>query len=172
MKLNREMKVALFFICFAIFYLVMTTQIQTKDLYSTVGLNSKSMPKLYGVLMIVLGVILFVTSYLKQRKQTAPEEKKPVTMIKLFGRDVPRGKVDLVASILLFAFYAGTYSLLGFVLSGFIYLTLMILLLTPQRLKSRKTTIFTALFSFVFVYALYLIFTRVLSMMLPRGMLG
>ena len=101
MKLNREMKVALFFICFAIFYLVMTTQIQTKDLYSTVGLNSKSMPKLYGVLMIVLGVILFVTSYLKQRKQTAPEEKKPVTMIKLFGRDVPRGKVYLVASILL-----------------------------------------------------------------------
>ena len=93
-------------------------------------------------------------------------------MIKLFGRDVPSGKVYLVASILLFAFYAGTYSLLGFVLSGFIYLTLMILLLPPLRLYSCKPTIFTALFSFVFVYALYLIFTRVLSMMLPRGMLG
>ena len=172
MKLNREMKVAVFFICFAVFYLVMTTQIQTKDLYSTVGLNSKSIPRLYGVVMIVLGCLLFISSCMKQRKQGVPGEMKQETMFPLFGHAVPRDKFYLVVSVLLFAFYAGTYTLFGFVLSGFIYLTLMILLLTPQRLKSKKMAVVSILFSFVFVYALYLIFTRALSMMLPRGILG
>lgn len=173
MKWNKEMKTAVFFACFAVFYLIMTAQIKTFDLYSTSGLNSQSMPRLYGILMLILSAVLFLTSLAKEKKTPAKEgEKKPVATVTVFGRTVPRKPLYLALSILLFAFYAATYASLGFVLSGFLYLALMIMLLTPQRHKSKKMTVFTWVFSFVFVWGLYMIFTRALGMMLPRGILG
>lgn len=176
MKLNREMKVALFFICFAIFYLVMAGRIASLDLFSSAGMNSKTLPRIYGILMIILGAVLFLSSWAKQRKLeksvASESDKKSVTMLVLFGCELPRGLVYLAVSVLLFAFYAATYTWLGFLISGFLYLGLMIMLLTPADRRSVKMTIATWVFSFAFVFVLYELFTRVLSMMLPRGILG
>ena len=173
MKWNKEMKTAVFFACFAVFYLIMTSQIPTMNLFSAAGLDSKSLPHVYGVVMLVLSALLFVSAWRKQKQSGVQEApKKPVTMVTVFGRQVPRKPLYLTLSILLFAFYAATYISLGFILSGIIYLGCMICLLTPSDKRSKKTFAFEWVFSVVFVVALYEIFTRALSMMLPRGILG
>ena len=172
MKLNRDAKVAIGFIAFAIFYLFMSTKIDSKNMYASGGVSSKTLPTIYGVVMIILAIALFVTSMLKQKAATAVQkESKPVTMVNCFGRQVPRKPLYLSLSIALFAFYAFTYTKLGFVLAGFIYLGCMIMLLTPPERKSKKMLVFGWVFSCVFIVALYLVFTKVLSMMLPRGIL-
>lgn len=174
MKFNREMKVALGFIAFAILYLIMSSQIDSKNMYASGGVSSKTLPTIYGIVMIVLAIALFITSWLKQRKETPAEnkEKKPVTKIKVFGCEVARKPIYLCLSTLLLAFYAFTYTKLGFILAGIIYLGCMIMLLTPQNKRSVKMTIFAWVFSVIFIVALYLLFTKALSMMLPRGILG
>lgn len=180
MKFNREMKVALGFIAFAVFYLIMTGQIVTHNMYSSSGVSSKSMPTIYGIVMIVLAVALFVTSLIRQKKDEAEEdktadnkvEKKTITTVTLFGRVLPRKTVFLCISVLLFAFYAFAYTRLGFILSGIVYLGCMIMLLTPPEKKSVKMMVFGWIFAIVFIMVLYILFTKVLSMMLPRGILG
>lgn len=174
MKLNRDMKVALGFTAFAIFYLIMSTKIETHNLYSSGGVSSRSLPTIYGIVMIILAAVLFITSYFKQKKEGVPakEEKKPGTTVNLMGRRLPGKAVYLCATILLFAVYAFAYARLGFVISGIIYMGCMIMLLTPSDRKSVRMTVFSWVFAVVFTVILYLLFTKALSMVLPRGILG
>ncbi|MBR1938818.1 MAG: tripartite tricarboxylate transporter TctB family protein [Spirochaetales bacterium] len=172
MKFNREAKVAIIFIAFAIFYLALSSQIDSKNLYASGGVSSKSLPLIYGIVMIIFSIALFITSMLKQKDlHSNDQDKKPVSTVYIFGHQIKRKPLYLALSIILFAFYAFTYTRLGFVLSGFIYLGCMIMLLTPTDKKSKKMLMFGWCFSFVFVLGLYLVFTKFLSMMLPRGIL-
>lgn len=173
MKLNRDAKVAIGFMAFAIFYLISSNQIDSKNMYASGGVSSRTLPLIYAVVMIVLAIALFITSVTRQKSaaQVQAKEKKPAPMVNFLGRQVPRKPLFLGLSIFLFAFYAFTYTKLGFVLAGFIYLGCMIMLLTPPERKSKKMLVFGWVFSCVFIVALYLVFTKVLSMMLPRGIL-
>lgn len=173
MKLNRDMKVALGFTAFAVFYLIMSTKIETHNLYSSGGVSSRSLPTVYGIVMIILSAVLYITSFFKQKKEgEVKEEKKSVTTVNLMGRQLPGKAVYLCATILLFAVYAFAYARLGFVLSGIIYMGCMIMLLTPSDRRSVRMTVFSWCFAVFFTVILYLLFTRVLSMVLPRGILG
>jgi len=175
-KFTKEMKVGVFFLCFAVFYIISSRNINTFSPFGHKALDSKSLPQLLGWLMIVLSIVLIVTSYVKSKKNVAvvPEkqEKKAVEMVTVLGKQLPKVSAYLVACCGLIALYTLFFRSLGFVVSTTLFLFLLTLLLAPKDKRTGKMIVFYAVFSVVFTVILYLLFTRAIAMMLPHGILG
>ena len=176
-KFIKEMKVGIFFLCFSIFYYICSSKINTFSPFGHKTLDSRSMPQMLAVLMAGLSIVLIVISYRKARitarcVQEKTEEEEPVEKISFRGKQLSKLTVRLVACCLLIALYALLYRPLGFVLSSILFLFFLTVLLAPNEKRTLKMHTFYFGFSVAFTLLVYFLFTRVLSMMLPRGILG
>ena len=96
-------------------------------------------------------------------KQQPPEKRKP-----FLAKDFAKKNTALTTLILIFI-YILLMAPLGFILSTFFYLTVQILLISPE---GKKRLVFTLAIAAVFTIATYFLFRYGFATFLPPGILG
>lgn len=143
-------------------------------------LQPRDLPLACGVGLLIFGVVLTVQGILKMRAMTAPaapdvaaapavppsaaqdEQVPPADDGETALKDSPRNL--LVLGGLLLA-YALTFIPLGYIVATFIFLFAGTMYFSPD--KWRRNTLFAVLFS----VGVYLLFTEVLGIPMPKGIL-
>lgn len=171
----KNTKVGLFFIVFSLVYLLGTSRIVSFTPFGNRGLDSKSIPQMLGVLMFVLAAIQIAVTVQQNRRALAAsggspfaekkEEKKAAQSIAKMINPTVAGCIALLI------LYVLIYARVGFILSTISYLALSIALLTPAE-KRKRMMLFIAPFAILFTLAVYVLFTRYLTLFLPSGLLG
>jgi len=175
MEHKKEIGVGIFFLVFSAVYFILTLGIRAFDPFAAgragIQLTSQSIPQTVAVLVAALSLIHIITNVLKLRKAEAGTqsaqssgEKKPFA----FKFDRPQ-RIMLITIVLIFA-YIFFYVRLGFVVSSSLFLLGQIFLMLPAD-KRIKWAPFSICLSLVSPVLIYLLFTRVLGVFLPRGLL-
>lgn len=167
--------VAIFFIVFALVYMLGTSRITSFSPFGNRGLDSQSIPQMLGVLMCALAALQVIVTIQKNKsdmrrsascKHDAKTEEAPPT-----AKSASKINPVVVGSIALLIVYVVIYNKLGFILSTAFYLITATMLLTPGEKRGRMM-IFVIPFSLVMTVAIYYAFTKYLTLFLPRGVLG
>lgn len=143
-SLNKKLSVALFVI--AIFYLVLAFQLPE---YALVPVDSDAIPKILGFLLLILSIILFFSK---------DEQKK--------GISLPKKEIGMLLGT------AGFILLYIFLLEiiGFIIMTTLFIFIS-SRFYGYKNYLTNGIVSIVFSIATYLLFSELLMVRLPSGVL-
>ena len=132
---------------------VMSVQIGLKE---SASIGADFLPKIVSVILFVFSVILAVRGWRFARSgEMAPEEYPSNT----------RGVLIMLTALVVYAY---VFKPLGFVLSTVPFLFLSIVLMSK---KEETNYLKFSVITVVAVLAIYLIFTRVFSIRLPRGIL-
>lgn len=184
---RKQITASIFFIVLAILYLWGTTYIRVVNIFSVSVVSSATIPRLLGVLLLCLSVVLLIKS-LRQRSSVRKnlsldklgnpnsevQQASGAVPIKLEDEMASIEQVDNVSIILTvvsLAIFALLIIPLGFLISSTIYMILQTLVLTKKELRKKKLLLIV-LYSVVFALATYFIFTKGLDLMLPAGILG
>lgn len=184
---KREVQIGIFFLVLATAYIIGTFGISTFTPFGNRGLDSRSIPQLIGVLVIILSIAHIIQVILreKQVKALLKNEQEEDTLVcdedEVACIQPPTGtiieRIDRVFSIkLLLSFvylilYIAAYQPAGFILSSTGFLIAESLLLVKKEERKRWRT-FIILFSIGASVLIYFIFTRYLTLFLPSGILG
>jgi len=174
MNFKKEIGVGVFFLVLAILYFAGSLSISTFDPFASgregFVLDSRSVPQMLGLMVAVLSIIHIVSNVLKMRKAESQTGNAAQATEKMgFKFDRPRRIMAInVALMLLYLF---CFTRLGFILSTFLFIAVEIFLLIPAE-RRKRWAVFAVCFSLAMSVSLYLLFTKVLSMFLPRGLIG
>jgi putative tricarboxylic transport membrane protein len=157
MNHKRELGIGVFFLILSGTYLLGSLSISIFDPFGNNTLNSQSIPQLLGVMMAVLSVIHIAGNAFAGKREKAGE----IT--------IGRPQRLMLLSVLFIAAYIFLFTRLGFILSSALFLGAEIFLLIPA--KKRKTWAVVC-FSAGLPVLLYLLFTKALTIFLPRGLIG
>jgi hypothetical protein len=176
MNYKQEAGVGIFFLILAVLYFTGSLSISSFDPFGNSTLNSRAIPQLIGGLIAVLSII-HITGNILRMKKTAHSSPSEETARETEAADNPgifkfgrSGRLMLV-SVLFICAYIFFFTRLGFILSTILFLLAEISLLIPAE-KRKRWAVFTVCFSVGLPVLLYLLFTKPLSMFLPRGLLG
>ena len=152
----RDALSGLLLVLFSLVYLFMSTQIKT-NLNNGIG-GSKFIPRVIGTGLLIIGIYLLVTGFLKLKgSDTAASSAE--------------SRKDWKAAIMTLLFLLA-YSLLlkrvGFLICTFIYLVAMMCLLAPRK---DWNLLRFAVISLAADLIIYLMFTKVFSLVLPMGLI-
>ena len=142
------------------FYLYFASQIKTRPKLTPAYASAQIIPKLLGILLAILSVLLIIQGVKKYKAYNEAEETE---------KKMERG--DLMAVILTFAVIIGYILILpelGFCLSTIIYLFLQILVLSP---KEKRNYLLFAIVAVCFTFILFVAFRIGLQQLLPRGVI-
>ena len=170
MNFKREIGTGIFFLVLAALYFWGSLSISTFDPFSKGGLDSRSIPQMLSILIAGLSIVHITGNLLKLKKvqaRTESDAQAAEKMVFKFGRS----QRLMVITVLLICMYIFCFTRLGFILSSILYLLAEIFLLIPAE-KRKKWAIFTVCFSAGVPVVIYFLFTKLLSMFLPRGLLG
>lgn len=175
MNYRKEIGVGIFFLCLAVLYFICTFSISTFDPFasSRIGfqLDSRSVPQVLALMLGSLGIIYIIGNFLKLQKVNSPEgDNAGPKPKKTFAFKFDRTQRLMVLTVALISAYIFFFNTLGFILSSVLYLLAQMFLLIPPE-KRKKWAIFTVCFSAGMPVVIYLIFTKAISMYLPRGLL-
>ena len=174
MNFKKEIGVGIFFLILSVFYFSFTLSISTFDPFSSgrsgIILDSRSLPQMLGILLAGLSIIHIIGNVLKLRKAKLESNSDAQAVMKKHFK-FERPQRLMVITILLICAYIFFYVRLGFIISSILFLLLQIFILTPAE-KRKNWAVFTVCFSVGVPILLYFLFTRVISMYLPRGLLG
>lgn len=153
---------SLMLILVSIFYLFSITQF--KGVMKSDGISSTRFPLILGLALLITGLIIMygAVKNIKNKVSVIENEDEDGDIISSKMND----KRVLITFILL-AFYLFGMPSLGFLISTFVYLVLQISVLSD---KDNRNYIKIIILSFVFTLIIFLTFTRLLNMMLPRGL--
>lgn len=186
---RKDLAVGFFFIVLSLAYMVGARTISTFTPFGNRGLDSRSIPLLIGFLTFVLAVLHVVLLLVKERKlrarnaghATTADDSAPDAMAASDRSSSARGAfiariddvvpVKLILSMSFLVIYVAAYQPAGFILSSTFFLTAESFLLVRADHR-KKNSIFIILFSVLSSVLIYFIFTRYLSLFLPRGILG
>lgn len=153
---------------FAAWYFVMATQIKIMKMLATTWLNASSVPKLWGGLLFLLGMILIVRGLRAMRcakkNGYVPEKKTLSESWKAFRK--ANSQVILMFTAL--ALFIALMNHLGFLISCFLFLFAQFNIL--QRKEDRKW-LFSAILALVIAVLIYSLFRYAFLMPLPQGIL-
>ena len=145
-------------------YLAGTLLIKKSDV---VSVGAEFMPRIYGVLMLVVAVCQIFSGYRAWRRlRHVPGE--PVSEEK-----AAKKKVSIRSTLRVFVLMVvcvGIMNLVGFILSGIVMMFGMCVLLTPYYQK--RNYVAYAIFSVVISFVSYFLFKNVLYVSLPGGILS
>ena len=149
-------------IAFGIFVYIMSGSIVVKRKGGDIG--STFLPQLIAGIMIGLGILLFISTFLKLRRETsqAPKEEKD-------------GGKEWIPTLLSFAniiVYVLIFKPVGFIISTFIFLVAQMWIMSPVRKPSLKQAGIWVLIAVITTLAIYFLFTKAFSMPLPKGILS
>ena len=179
---NKELLVGVIFLVVGIAYFALAFTIPSYDAYGGSSVvDSSFVPKVVGILMIVLSVMqLLIASKSSKNAPTVEASAKPEETAEEGGEfkvedwddDVANRNADtkaLVAIFLILIVYMALMSVLGFMISSALFLFATMMLLTPKQ--KRKLPIIIIL-SVVVAVGVYYLFVYGLDMVLPTGMIG
>ena len=140
--------------------------ISTFSIRSLLGMNPGPdfMPKVASVLLFLDALGMFVEG-LETAKGYVPE-----TIDEQEAAYRKAGNRKVLYSVLLIGFYVYSLRTLGFVISSTIYSFCQMIVLTPYGKK--KNYVLFAIISFAFALFIFLVFTKVLYLMLPAGLMS
>lgn len=189
MAKKKQIGASIFFIAVAILYLIGTLSIKTVNIFGVTVVSSSTIPRVLGVLLLILSVLLLVKTLMPQKKE---DEQKQAVEVQSSGAvtsadgqlDIAKsleeaensedGDVDYLSIVLTLAsliLFTVLLDFLGFILSAFIYMVLQTTILTKKAVRVKKLPV-TIIFSLAFSVVVYFLFTKGLSLMLPAGILG
>ena len=153
---------------FAIAYLIGAAMIKIPKMLSASLLNASSVPKLWGVLLLILGIVLIVrglrTMKAEKAAGNAPEKKSVSEAAKGFWAD-NRAVVEMFVVLLV---YIALIQPVGFLISTFLFLFAEFNILTYK--EDRKLG-FSIIFALVCAVGIYAMFKYGFKMPLPQGIL-
>lgn len=143
---------------FGFVYLIMSFSVRQ---YGDAVLDSRSLPKVLGALLLVFGLIRLFASIKILMKANSDE---PATEPEEAG-----SRIHVILTLALMLAYALTMKTLGFLISTTVYMFFQSIILFPKRKMNYLITIAVSL---IFSVSVYLVFVRVFSLVLPQGILG
>ena len=159
-KKCKDLVLGIIMLALSGFYLYFATQIKTRPKLTPSYASAQIIPRLLGILLAILSVILIFQGVKKMRSQENQADD---------GKKMDRG--DLIAVVLTFAVIIGYILILpelGFCLSTVIYLFLQILVLSP---KEKRNYVLFAIVAVVFTAIVFVAFRIGLQQLLPRGII-
>ncbi|WP_261131043.1 tripartite tricarboxylate transporter TctB family protein [Bacillus sp. Marseille-Q3570] len=138
---------------FCIFFYYQSTSIDTKGLTE---ISAAFFPRLLLGLIAILTIVMFIQSFL--RKEKVKEKKR--------DKNQKEGIVWIIFA--LFALYILSLGFLGFIISSFIFITLIYLLILPEK-RPFKSHVIPLISLLVITVTLSVIFQNVLNVYLPKG---
>jgi hypothetical protein len=177
MNYKQEVGVGIFFLVLAALYFTGSFSIATFDPFGNSALTSRAIPQLIGGLTAALSIIHITGNVLKMKKTNRGGSSSEGTAREAETADrqggfKPGGSGRLMLlSVLFICAYIFFFTRLGFILSTVLFLLAEISLLIPSE-KRKRWAVFTICFSVGLPVLLYLLFTKPLSMFLPRGLIG
>lgn len=186
LKKIRDMVAGGLFIIFGFILFVSSFSISSG---ASLGLGPSFMPKVLSVLLFLFGIIIAFSAIkknsLKENDKVNTEyeieeglkEELPEKLQEDISDNVAEeaGKSNYTAVILTLAFlllYILLMKSIGFVITSIFYVFAQVLLFTHSIKTDKRTKILYFVISFVSAVAIYLIFTKGFSLMLPAGILG
>jgi putative tricarboxylic transport membrane protein len=134
-------------------YLYATAQIPTLEIGDPLG--PKAFPILLGIALIAAAILLFVETLKKSREP---------------GTEVPRESLRhlwLIGGVTAWtAFYFGVFDRVGYLVSTMVYLLVMTAVFNPGKWWANILT------SVLFALGSYVLFVKILGVVLPVGILG
>jgi putative tricarboxylic transport membrane protein len=170
MNHKQEIGTGLFFLSLSVFYIWHSFAIQSFDPFGNSFITSQAMPQVIGGLVFVVSAIHIAIHFGKLLKEKTPSQDTGTRAVSA-GVLFDKSFWMTLITVLLIAAYIFCFTRLGFILSSILFLLAQIFLLTPAE-KRWKFAAFIVCFSIVAPVGLYFMFTKVLSMFLPRGLLG
>ncbi len=187
---KREVYIGVFFLVLAVVYIIGTVTISTFTPFGNRGLDSRSIPQLIGVLVIILSIAHIAQVIVRERQvkailndnQGTTESKEEVCdEDEVACIDSPKGtiieridgfvSIKLILSFIYLIIYIAAYQPIGFILSSTFFLIAESFLLVKKE-DRKKWRVFIILFSVGASVLIYFIFTKYLTLFLPSGILG
>ncbi len=171
-KNNHEYKndlvTGITFCTFSAWYYYSAAQIVIPKALSASNLDASSVPKLWGILLFLLGAAIFIRGMVRMnaaRKENESTEKEPV--MASFVQWIKRCSAAIMMFLVLIV-YVLAIPIIGFLISTIVFLFLEFIILT--RKEDRKLWLIIALSVFIGL-GIYLLFRYGFSMPLPHGLL-
>lgn len=125
-------------------------------------ISSDFMPKIYGVVLMLLSAFQIAFGMKRQKKENAADNQTS---------DVEKMKIapEVLLTFIMLVLYVAFLNLLGFLIATILFLLGMVTLFTP---KEKRSILKIVLISVVFSLVVYLIFVKGFSLTLPEGILG
>lgn len=149
-------------LAYAVFYFASSFSISIFKGAGATAINSATVPRIWGILLILLSGALIIRELpAKKKNRSAAETDGNVTA----GKTLP---FPVIGTIALLIFYAVAISRLGFTVTTVVYLILQIPLLTPRQ---NRRYVFSTVFAVLFTLVINWLFVNVLGVPLPAGRL-
>lgn len=149
---NKELIVGIIMIVFGSFYLYSTRNIKGLD---TVKIDADFMPRIYGILSVILGVIQFYIGIIGRRKYRKTEVEELID------------NKNVLFTFLVIIAYVLILKPVGFIISSILFLFTMSIILTPGYME--KNYIRYLVFSILLSLITYFIFKKLMYIALPSG---
>ena len=150
---------------FSAFYLMQTSGIKVFG-GATAGVTAQTVPRLWGVAMLVLSILLILRSILAMRKKSEQDEEESLGFLARL-----KERREVVCTFGLLILYAALMKLVGFIIMSILYVYLQVWVLTPPEKRTKRMHTIAGGLAVFFSVSLYFVFTKYLMVMLPPGIL-
>ncbi len=152
----------------ALFYMSQIPKIAAFTGLGATPLNNHFIPWLWSGILLLLSLILVVRGLAGMHQGRQCGEVKPEkSSVKTFLS----ANREVISSFVLLGLYVGLMGPIGFIITTAAYLFLQIMALTPQE-KWKKNFVPAALTGVICAVFLYGVFSKLLNVLLPVGILG
>ncbi|MCJ7855615.1 tripartite tricarboxylate transporter TctB family protein [Lachnospiraceae bacterium NSJ-143] len=159
-KFNRSVKkecaASAVLLIFSLFYLYFSTQIKKTPV---AVVSSRFVPQLFGCLLLLLSIILFIQSFKKCASGDIDESSNP---------EQKSNYLKVFLTLLFITLYAAAIPIFGFFVATVAYLAAQIFLLAKKEERRPAVIIVTAVLSAVIIR---FVFVNIFLVMLPSGIL-
>ena len=155
---------------FSIIYLGLTTQVRAFTGVGATPITARTMPQIWGVVLLLCAVILIGRSFarIKKEKAAGGTMEKAATPKEWLSHNYA-----VVGTFAALFVYAAIFKTVGYVISTILYLAVQIPLLTPkEELKKPKTYVIAVILILIFTFATDYMFVKWFSVRLPKGFWG
>ena len=165
MTYRRDIVTGITAMAFAVFYFINSFSIHVFEGGGKSIINSTSLPKLWGVLLFILGTIILLKGMKNKKIEGANNNifREKMNLKNIISKNYP-----ILGTFLFLGIYILLLAPVGFLIMTPIYLFFQILIITKPK---ERRYIFTAVLSIVSTISIYLIFVKALYIMLPGGLL-
>ena len=133
---------------------------------ATAGVTAQTVPRLWGVAMLALSILLILRSILAMRKKSEQDEEESLGFLARL-----KERREVVCTFALLILYAALMKPVGFIIMSIIYVYLQVWVLTPPEKRTKKMHTIAGGLAVFFSVSLYFVFTKYLMVMLPPGIL-
>ncbi len=171
-KVKKDFVIGAFFLLLGAAYFISAFSIGSYKGYGSQNISSSFVPKLLGVLLMVLSATLLFQTYNAWRRITDAMKRDPGLAAgtepgHLFFRPGELRSVLAVFGVL--AMYVALLEPVGFILTSCVFLFVTIKIMAPDGKFDWR---FAALLSVIVPPVVYVLFVYGLDMLLPEGILG